>query len=202
MKIFDRRSKKASLEISIGAIVIIVLALTLLGLGLTFIRGLMSKISETSFTIQDQIKQQILDDLRTGNKKLSFPGQEITLESKGTKVIAIGVKNILDKTLNFEINVYKREMVPPTAGSPPGTASTSTFTLMTPGTSTGQFYWDDSLQVLSIGDSKVIGLKYFGEQTKGTYMYKIEIVSTSTAGTPPAPTFENYADTTFFVNIV
>ncbi len=40
------KSKKGSLELSINAIVILVLAITLLGLGLTFIRGLFGKATD------------------------------------------------------------------------------------------------------------------------------------------------------------
>ena len=41
-------NKKASLEMSIQAIVIVVLAMTLLGLGLGFIRGMFKNIGSTT----------------------------------------------------------------------------------------------------------------------------------------------------------
>jgi hypothetical protein len=46
MKIFNgklMRSKKGGMELSINTIVILILAITMLGLGLTFIRGMMQK---------------------------------------------------------------------------------------------------------------------------------------------------------------
>ena len=45
MKIFNIKRKKASLEISMNAIVILVLAIAMLGLGLTFIRGIFKGIT-------------------------------------------------------------------------------------------------------------------------------------------------------------
>ncbi len=100
-----RRSKKADLNMSIQAIVIIVLAMTLLGLGINFIRGQFGSLTETTSSVQEQIKQQILDDLRTGNKKLSFPASEVTMERSDATVIAIGVKNTGNQQLEFKIDM-------------------------------------------------------------------------------------------------
>ena len=65
-------NKKASLEMSIQAIVIVVLAMTLLGLGLGFIRGMFKNIGSTTEDVTEQVRQRILDDLITGDKKISF----------------------------------------------------------------------------------------------------------------------------------
>jgi hypothetical protein len=98
-------SKKADLNMSIQAIVVIVLAMTLLGLGIGFIRNQFASLTETTGSVQEQIKQQILDDLRTGDKKLSFPATEIQLSRGKSTVIAIGVKNTGISTLVFGINM-------------------------------------------------------------------------------------------------
>ena len=66
-------NKRASLEISIQAIVIVVLAMTILGLGLGFVRGLFKNISSTTEDVTEQVRQKILDDLITGDKKFHFP---------------------------------------------------------------------------------------------------------------------------------
>src|SRR3989344_6529797 len=87
------RAKRGSLSLSINAIVIIVLAMTLLGLGLGFIRGLFKNIGETTGTVQEQVKQQILEDLKTGDKKLSFSTNSLQMESSGSQTITIGARN-------------------------------------------------------------------------------------------------------------
>ena len=74
-------SKKAALNLSIQAIVIIVIAFVFLGLGIKFVRDQIEGVGATSTSVQEQISQQILDDLRTGNKKLSFPATKLTLEN-------------------------------------------------------------------------------------------------------------------------
>ncbi len=99
------KSKRSSLSISINAIVIIVLAMTFLGLGLGFVRNMFSGITETTFTVQDQIKQQILDDLRTGDKKLSFPTNELQIVHGDAKVLAIGIKNTEVSALDFQVGI-------------------------------------------------------------------------------------------------
>ena len=99
--------KKGSLNLSIEAIVIVVIAFVVLGLGLGFVRGQFKSITETTTAIQEQIKQQILDDLRTGDKKLSFPATEITLGKKESTVTAIGIKNVQQGTLKYKIEIQK-----------------------------------------------------------------------------------------------
>ena len=70
-------NKSGSLEISIQAIVIVVLAMTLLGLGLGFVKGLFGDITATTTSVTAQIKERVLDDLIQGDKKISFPETEI-----------------------------------------------------------------------------------------------------------------------------
>ena len=77
------KNKKGSLNLSIQAIVIVVIAFVVLGLGLSFVRGQFKSITETSTGVQEQIRQQILEDLRTGDKKLSFPATTLSIEKGG-----------------------------------------------------------------------------------------------------------------------
>ena len=99
--------KKASLEISIQAIVIVVLAMTLLGLGLGFIRGMFKNLSGTTEDVSEQIREQILTDLRTGDKKISFPKTEITIPKGESTVLNLGMRNkensYLDYHLQFDL---------------------------------------------------------------------------------------------------
>src|SRR3989344_8207323 len=99
-------TKKGSLSLSIQTIVIVVIAFVVLGLGLGFVRSQFRSITETSGSVQEQIRQQILEDLRTGNKKLSFPATSLNVEKGEAQDIAIGVKNTkANGDLNFKIEV-------------------------------------------------------------------------------------------------
>src|SRR3989344_4839785 len=100
-----RSHKKGSLELSVNAIVIVVLAFAMLGLGLIFVRNLFSGITETTTQVQEQVKQQILDDLRTGNKPLSFPAQRLDVNVGDKKDLAFGVMNIKDNPISFTIEI-------------------------------------------------------------------------------------------------
>ena len=96
-------NKKASLEISIQAIVIVVLAMTLLGLGLGFIRGMFKNISSTTEDVTEQVRQKILDDLITGDKKVSFPKTDIIIDKGGSIVLTVGVRNKKDTLLHYKM---------------------------------------------------------------------------------------------------
>ena len=96
-------NKRASLEISVQAIVIVVLAMTLLGLGLGFIRGMFKSIGSTTEDVTEQVRQRILDDLITGDKKVSFPKTEITIDKGGSEVLTVGIRNKKDSTLYYKM---------------------------------------------------------------------------------------------------
>ena len=98
-----RFNKKASLEISIQAIVIVVLAMTLLGLGLGFISGMFKNITSTTQDVTEQVRQRVLDDLISGDKKVSFPKTEIGVDKGGSEVLTVGVRNKKDTTLHYKM---------------------------------------------------------------------------------------------------
>lgn len=98
-----RFNKKASLEISIQAIVIVVLAMTLLGLGLGFIRGMFRSIGDTTTDVTEQVRQRVLDDLISGDKKVSFPKTEIFIDRGGSQVLTVGIKNKKDTDLYYKM---------------------------------------------------------------------------------------------------
>jgi hypothetical protein len=179
------KKRKASLELSINAIVIVVLALTLLGLGLGFIRGQFKNITDTSLKVQDAIREQILEDLRTGDRKLSFPSERLTVESNAKEDMAIGIKNTGDSSLTFKIVIEEQN---PTTGE---------FTALTPKTNTaGGFLWDNTDQTLSLGDSRVYGILFQAKVAKDTYLYKITIKKKVGAD------YTDYDSKSFFVTVV
>ncbi|MBL7056328.1 hypothetical protein ISS07_05425 [Candidatus Woesearchaeota archaeon] len=98
-----RRNKKASLELSIRAIVIVILAMTLLGLGLGFVRNMFKDIGGITTDVSEQIRQQILDDLITSDKKISFPKTQIIMDKGGSEILTVGIRNKQDSSLNYRI---------------------------------------------------------------------------------------------------
>src|SRR3989344_8425716 len=109
--------KKASLELSINAIVIVVLAFVMLGLGLGFVKSQFSGFEETAGSVQETVKQQILDQMREGNKKLSFPAQRLRIEKNKKEDIAVGIKNTENAVLNFAIRIYTQQVDDPNSNA-------------------------------------------------------------------------------------
>ncbi|MBS3100897.1 hypothetical protein J4204_02085 [Candidatus Woesearchaeota archaeon] len=105
-------NKRASLEISIQAIVIIVLAMTLLGLGLGFIRGLFGKVGEIGGDVTDQVKNKVLEDLISGDKKVAFPKTQIELGKGESTILTVGVRNKKDSTLSYKLRFTPVSFIP------------------------------------------------------------------------------------------
>jgi len=157
-KLFSRRSyKKASLEISVQAIVIVVLAMTLLGLGLGFVRNLFTDISSTTEDVQAQVKQRILDDLITNDRKLSFPKTEIRIDKGTAEVLSIGLRNKNDIDLNYYLD-FKFISVPSNSDTDLG-STTYKDALNDPAGADAWFQFDKSETTLDSADSSVRNIR-------------------------------------------
>lgn len=98
-------SKKASLELSIQAVVIVVLAMTLLGLGIFFIRYTFGDLSGTVTDVSEHVQEQVTDDLIQHDKRLSFPRDEIMTGLGESGVLALGVRNKLNRNLEYGMRI-------------------------------------------------------------------------------------------------
>ena len=187
------RNKKATLQLSINAIVIIVLAMTLLGLGLGFVRNMIGGLTETTSSVQEQVKQQILDDLRRGDKKLSFPSTEIRTEISGEHVFAVGIKNTGDTELKFTIEMYDLA-----TGDEVEMESDSERPTKSETVTDHAFFFDASTQTLQATEANVYALKYFAPAGSGTYLYKLKVCMVTD---PASADCSEYTSKTFFVNV-
>ena len=186
------KHKKASLELSINAIIIVVLAMTLLGLGLVFIRGMFANITETTSTVQETVKEQILDDLRTGDKKLSFPTSELFVGKKASKDLAVGIKNTNPTSLQYTLKIF----IITDAGDEVPIINREPVTTET-GVEVGKFIWNPAIQSLDINDAVVEPVKFIAGSTPDTYIFKFKAMSiNSNDGTE-----SQYASKTFFLTI-
>ncbi len=186
-----RMYKKGALELSINAIVIVILAMTLLGLGLGFVRKMFTDIGDTTTQVQSQMKEQILDDLRRGDKRLSFPSARLDVESGKEELIVVGVKNTEPLTLNFKF--YIEEVI---GGDNAPIPIVSDPTLATNSANPQVFFWDDSAQVLTAGESNVYVITLKADRTaSGTKLFKMKIEDLDDPGS-------EYVSKTFFVRFV
>jgi hypothetical protein len=173
-------SKKASLNLSIQMIVIIVIAFVVLGLGLGFVRGQFKSITETSSSVQEQIRQQILEDLRTGNKKLSFPATTLAIEKGDSQDIAIGVKNVKNSgDLNFEIIMNTLEK----QGASGEDVSEQV-----------EYFFLSGPFNLEVTEAEAYNIKILATGDKGTYLVGLKIIDVDTG--------DIYREKSFFVNVI
>ena len=85
--------KKASLNLSINAIVVIILAITMLGLGLGFMRNTFGGVSDQFKTVSEQMKQEMIESLRGSTEGVKLSAYEVSVPRGGESTIYIGVKN-------------------------------------------------------------------------------------------------------------
>lgn len=96
--------KKADLSLSINAIVILILAITMLGLGLAFLRGTFKKTTEQFAEVSGTVKEQIVDEIKSKGEKLFVRGSpSIDIKRGETKDVYYGIKNVFDAQTTFSI---------------------------------------------------------------------------------------------------
>ncbi len=96
-------NKRASLEISIQAIVIVVLAMTLLGLGLGFIRSMFKGISGVQEQVTEDVRAKIGRQLIETDEKLAFPRSEISIKRGDSAIIEVGINNKGNSPLDYKM---------------------------------------------------------------------------------------------------
>ena len=98
-----RRKKKGSLNLSINAIVVLILAVTMLGLGLGFMKTMFAKAVGQFEDVSASMKEQLLDDLKSTDERIALNVFAVDMRKGDTKKIYLGVKNDLEDTYPFKI---------------------------------------------------------------------------------------------------
>jgi hypothetical protein len=95
------KNKKASLELSIRAIVIVVLAMTLLGLGLAFVKNIFGSAEELSESAFNKVSDQLQRDLLNSNEKLVFSQTKVNLQRGKSSLLGWGIMNNNPSELSY-----------------------------------------------------------------------------------------------------
>ena len=193
-----RMQKKAALELSINAIVIVILAMTLLGLGLGFVRNMFDDISGTTEQVQEQMRDQITEQLRTGDKPLAFPTSEITISKKESRNLAMGIRNTLQGGTDFKVRIYA---INETTGERKKevTASSGIYEPIL-NDEQGLFVYNKGKMTLGVNQDQVLPVKYSASTTVGTSIFEIVIFNYD--ATLTVPIYVEYSTKSFFITIV
>ena len=105
------RGKKAALEMSVGTIVIIVLAMSMLILGMVLIKNIFSGASNNVLQMNNKVKDQI-NKLFVENKRtvIYLPNQIADIKQNKDWGVAFGIKNLAKGTaepgrFHYEVSV-------------------------------------------------------------------------------------------------
>jgi hypothetical protein len=80
------RSKKGSLNLSINAVVILILALVLLAVGIGFIRSTFGGLIENVQDIGAEISNQRLEELRSSSQEVTFLQERVTIKKTKARI--------------------------------------------------------------------------------------------------------------------
>jgi len=85
-------NKKAALQLSINAIVVLILAITILGLGIGFIRTQFGGLTEQFVEVRQEIKDQLISKIRDSGDLLVFNRAQLDVKLGQKQDFFIGVK--------------------------------------------------------------------------------------------------------------
>ncbi len=101
---FKKRGKKASLNLSMNAIVVLILAITMLGLGLTFMRGLFKQATER---VTEAVSAQELVNPPTVDNQITAAPGDVTMRTKGTGKVIIAFMSTYSGTDSCSLTAAK-----------------------------------------------------------------------------------------------
>ncbi len=87
--------RKASLELSINAIVVLILAITMLGLGLGFMRSTFGSTTSEFKKVSKEVEKQLIDRLKQAEEQVSLSVFSVEMEKNTKETILMGIRNNL-----------------------------------------------------------------------------------------------------------
>jgi hypothetical protein len=95
--------KKGALQLSINAIVVLILAITVLGLALTFITNMFAKTTDQLGEMDKQRSTQLINGLLDSNKKLTFEDPVLNVKSGTQTDFYFAISNTASASRAFYI---------------------------------------------------------------------------------------------------
>ena len=96
-------NKKGSLDLSINAIVILILAITMLGLGLAFMRNIFGTATQEFEEVGGTVQKQMIDPMKETDKIVDITNPKLEMKAGEQKQIFLGFKNEGNNDVDFQI---------------------------------------------------------------------------------------------------
>jgi len=99
------RQKRGALQLSINAIVVLILAITMLGLGLNFMNKMFGGNLQALEDVSGEMEKNMRDRLKDSSNDLELSKDEIEIKAPAEEIIYFGARNVdtSDDTYDFEI---------------------------------------------------------------------------------------------------
>ena len=102
-------NKKAAIELSMTTIIVIILGITLLSLGLLWIRGTFSQVQELSSGAFEKAQGTIADIFEEVDKSVYVSPPSLTLEQEGSEVAQFIITNFEEEQTKVKANVQSSD---------------------------------------------------------------------------------------------
>ena len=100
------KSKKGAIEVSINTIIILIFAIAILGIGLSFIRSSISKATEQFDVVSDQVKNDMINSMKQSTDIVSVQPLEYTLKKTAKNpTMYFAVRNIGESDVVYKVFV-------------------------------------------------------------------------------------------------
>ena len=95
--------KKGSLNLSINAIVVLILAITMLGLGLSFMKNIFGGATEEFEKVGGTVEKQMIEQMKESANIIELSRPSIDIKKAGKDQIFIAMKNVQSESEQFKI---------------------------------------------------------------------------------------------------
>ncbi len=160
---------KGAFELSLSFIVIVVIAVILLSLAITFLQGTFTQLGAVANDVTEVAREELLNKLAAQGQRVGIAAPDITSWKRGqTGSYALGIKNEdPSRTKTFYINIYLDALGGDLAGTPVSSKSTEVRNWLT---FSGQ-------EVVQQGNSvaSIIGIKPPTSAQQGIYLFRAAV---------------------------
>ncbi len=99
--------KKGNLNLSINSIVVLILAITMLGLGLAFMRNIFGDAMEQFEGVSAEMETEMTESLRDTRDDVALNVRETSAEMRSTSRIYLGIQNDRSDTLYYQYDIFE-----------------------------------------------------------------------------------------------